>query len=88
MSAARKHREQLDLETEDEKWAAEIALRNRRNEPDQLFWPGDVVRMKTGRQHFKVLDVSFCVCNGRYMVHAKFGPCHFWQWQEDVIPHG
>lgn len=74
----------------DELYAAEDQAARERawNFPRQFFHEGDIVRMKTGMQHFKVLDVSFCELNGRYLVHAKFGPCHFWQWQEDVVRHG
>jgi len=56
----------------------------RLNLPEQRFDIGDRVRMCTGLQEFNVVAVDFCAKNGRYLVHAKFGPCHFFRWQEDV----
>lgn len=48
------------------------------------FKIGDRVRMRTGLQEFTVYAITFCDCNGRYLIQAKFGPCHFFRWAEDV----
>lgn len=53
------------------------------NLPEQRFKPGDRVRFRRGFQVFKVLAVDFCRKTGGYLVHAKFGPCHLFAWQED-----
>ena len=62
----------------------ESAVIVRLNTPAQRFFLGDRVRMSTGLQEFNVIGVDFCQANGRYLVHGKLGPCHFFRWQEDV----
>jgi len=57
-----------------------------RTAPPLRFVVGQRVRIAGGGlQEYKIRSVEFCGHDYGWMIHASFGPCKLYMWQQDLI---